>query len=80
MADVQAGSEWDVNSESILRTIRHGRTSRDSWSATGSTTTPGSTRGPLGPWEPLVALLDPVHALTRLIVLDSAEDLLRDLW
>jgi len=50
----------------------HGRTSRDCRSATGSTTTPGSTRGPSGPWEPLVPLLDRVHALTRLSVFDTA--------
>ena len=37
-------------------------------------------RGPKGPWQSLVALLDPAQALARLIVLDGTDADIRDLW
>ncbi|MGD0875490.1 MAG: hypothetical protein ABSA14_10940 [Acidimicrobiales bacterium] len=81
MADIQVGSEWAVGSDSILRAVRSradepGFLERyllddDSWI---------HARGPQGPWQSVVALLDPAHVLARLIVLDGADADIRNLW
>jgi hypothetical protein len=81
MADIEVGSEWAVGSEAITRAVqarvdepgfleRYGLDD-DAWI---------HARGPKGPWQSLVALVDPAHALARLIVLDGTDADIRDLW
>jgi len=81
MADIQVGSEWAVGSDAIARAVkaradepgfleRYGLDD-DAWI---------HARGPKGPWQSLVALLDPAQALARLIVLDGTDADIRDLW
>ena len=79
MADIEVGSEWAVGSEAITRAVqarvdepgfleRYGLDD-DAWI---------HARGPKGPWQSLVALVDPAHALARLIVLDGTDADIRD--
>jgi len=81
MADIEVGSEWAVGSDAIARAVkaradepgfleRYGLDD-DAWI---------HARGPKGPWQSLVALLDPAQALARLIVLDGTDADIRDLW
>jgi hypothetical protein len=81
MADIEVGSEWAVGSEAIARAVRARAREPGFLERYGLDDDAFIyARGPKGPWESLLALLDPAQALARLIVLDGTDANIRDLW